>query len=381
MSSRNDRRRKADVLDPNASEATARRAFDDWMQLHAALAFEPERAAALLAEFAEPARALEQVSLVRPLRPRVLRDLRANLERLGVVGLPLTSERYPESLRAINDPPVMLLVRGDLTALRGVRVAIVGARAATVQGLEAARELGRRLACAGVTVVSGLARGVDGAAHRGALEGGGRTIAVQACGPEQIYPAEHRKLAAEIVQSGAIVTEFPVGAKPRAPYFPLRNRVISGLSRAVIVVEARDRSGSLITARHAGDQGREVFAVPGSISAAISAGPNRLIREGATPIVRLDDLYDVFAAIGLDASAVDSPDEEVSESRGQLAEGGREILSLLEGGGLQRDELARRLGKPPEQLDLDLVDLQLVGRVATDRDGRLVRVGRRGGAG
>lgn len=358
------------LLDPADPQPERARLLDHWLQLHSALVFEPERAFALLEEDADPARALARGALSPPHSARALASLRARLAEHRVRVLPLPSPSYPEALRAIADPPLLLFVRGQVEALHGALVGIVGARAASVAGLEIARALGRRLAQAGCVVVSGLARGIDAAAHRGALEAGGPTVAVQACGPESIYPAQHRRLAREIEGQGAVITEFPLGAPPRAPHFPLRNRVISGLCRAVIVVEARERSGSLITARHALDQGRDVLAVPGPIQAATSAGPNRLIRDGAVPIIAVDD---VLSDLGIDAPAL-SQSSPVTAPAPALPKGGRAILSQLARGGLHRDELARRLDHPPEQLDLDLMELQLAQHVARDRDGRFVRL-------
>jgi len=357
------------ILEPGSSDPAHLRELDAWLQLQAALAFEPERAAALLEREPDPGRVLARVALASPLSPSALRSIRRALVRDGVVGVPLASERYPAPLREISDPPLLLLVRGEPASLMGALVGVVGARAATVHGLETARELGGRLAEAGAVVVSGLARGIDAAAHRGALDAGGRTVAVQACGPDRVYPAEHRALAQEIADSGALVSEFPVATPPRAPYFPLRNRVISGLSSALIVVEARARSGSLITARHALDQGRDVLAVPGPIHAPTSGGPNRLIRDGATPIVDLDDFVE---GLGLETPAARAPRRRTVEPPPVAGE--NPILDALSRGGLARDDLAQAMGRTPEQLDLDLLDLRLSGRVALDRDGRLVAV-------
>ncbi|MDP6979918.1 MAG: DNA-processing protein DprA [Myxococcota bacterium] len=362
------------TLDPSDRDPAAAHAFDQWMQLHTALAFEPEHALALLELDGDPGRALARGALSPPHSARSLAAVRKVLTRHGVTALPITSRDYPVPLRALADPPALVFVRGNTQRLVGRLVGVVGARAATVYGLDMARQLGRRLARAGVTVVSGLARGIDAAAHRGALEAGGDTIAVQACGPDRTYPAEHRSLAREIARCGAVISEFPVGTPPRPPYFPLRNRVISGLSCAVIVVEARERSGSLITTRHAADQGRDVLALPGPITAPTSGGPNRLIRDGAVPIVDLDEVVEL---LGFESPAEPSEDAEVQEERetARVGEGGVRILRALARGGLHRDELARRVGARPEQLDLDLVGLQLQGRIARDRDGRLVEVG------
>ncbi len=292
----------------------------------------------------------------------------AILRRRGYRALPFDSPQYPAPLAALSDPAPLLLAAGDVAHLSGRLVAIVGARAATVYGLEFARALGARLASADVTVVSGLARGIDAAAHRGALEASGVTVAVQACGPDRVYPPEHRGLAAQIAERGVLLTELPVGAAPRRPYFPLRNRLISGLCCCVIVVEARERSGSLITARHALDQGRDVMALPGPVTSPTSWGPNRLIRDGAAPILELDDVFD---GLGIPAPQPNEP--SAGTQAAPLGPGSQAILEMLERGSLSRDELGRQVALDPQQLDLELIDLELQGRVLRDRDGRMVK--------
>jgi DNA processing protein len=199
---------------------------------------------------------------------------------------------FPRALSEIHDPPGVLFVRGELRPADALAVGIVGTRHATQYGLRQAERLAGALARAGFTIVSGLARGIDAAAHRGALAAGGRTIAVLATGVLEIYPPEHDRLAEEIVASGALVSETPPGGQPLAGMFPQRNRLISGLSLGVIVVEAADRSGALITARHAMEQGREVFAVPGSIESRASRGCHQLIRDGARLVQSPDDVLE-----------------------------------------------------------------------------------------
>lgn len=202
---------------------------------------------------------------------------------------PADSE-YPAALRTIFDPPSPLYVRGKILPCDAIAVAIVGARRATEYGKAVAQWLARQLAQSGVTVVSGLARGVDAAAHRGALEAGGRTIAVLGCGPDIIYPPEHRSLMAEVIGQGAVVSEFAPGTPPHGGQFPQRNRIISGLSLGVVVVEGREDSGALITADAALEQGREVFAVPGRIFDATTRAPHRLLQEGAKLVQRVEDI-------------------------------------------------------------------------------------------
>ena len=201
--------------------------------------------------------------------------------RLGASVLTLQDECYPPLLRASSDPPLVLYVRGDLRPEDVLAVAVVGSRRATPLGLQVAGDLGRGLAASGFTVVSGMARGIDAASHRGALDAGGRTIAVLGSGLDRIYPAEHRALAESIAARGAVVTEFPFGSAPLQRNFPERNRVIASLTWATVVVEAAQGSGSLITADLAADEGRMVYAVPGSLDEPNSLGTNELLRSGA----------------------------------------------------------------------------------------------------
>ncbi|TAL29653.1 MAG: DNA-protecting protein DprA [Phenylobacterium sp.] len=208
------------------------------------------------------------------------------------VALDLADERYPAWLRAIPSPPAVLYCDGLVEPRDRQAVAIVGARQATPHGLRTTETLARELSGAGFTIVSGLARGIDAAAHRAALDAGGRTIAVLGCGLDVTYPPEHARLREEIAGCGAVLTEFPAGTQPKPAHFPQRNRIISGLSLGVVVVEAAEDSGSLITARRALEQGREVFAVPGSIDAPLSRGPHGLIKQGAKLVEAVDDIVE-----------------------------------------------------------------------------------------
>lgn len=214
----------------------------------------------------------------------------AKLERHNVSVLTLEDDAYPRLLKHIVSPPPILYVRGTLMPGDELSVGVVGTRRATTYGLDMAARLSRDLAAAGVTIVSGLALGIDTAAHRAALEAGGRTIAVFGCGLDTIYPPRNRALAERIVESGALVSEYPLGARPDARNFPVRNRIISGLSRGVLVVEAPSRSGALITTSFAADQGRDVYAVPGSALSPASAGSHALIRDGATLVTSAEDI-------------------------------------------------------------------------------------------
>ena len=216
------------------------------------------------------------------------------IERAGRGGVTIVTSRdplYPPRLLAADDHPAYLYVKGSLDG-DDVCVAVVGSRAASTYGKYTTERLCRELALRGVTVVSGLARGIDSAAHRGALAGKGRTVAVLGCGLDVVYPPENESLCGEIARQGALVSEFPLGTPPNAPNFPARNRIISGISLGVVVVEASQKSGSLITARIALEQGREVFAVPGSIDSSGSRGTNQLIKQGAKLVENVDDILE-----------------------------------------------------------------------------------------
>lgn len=350
------------VLDPSDSRRRSGDDLDVWLDLNSRMALDPRAARELLAR-AGSARGALRLLGVDPFRDDPERDrARAALHGCGAVALPISSRVYPSRLEALSDPALLLFVRGDVSALAAPAVAIVGARAATAYGLDVARRFASELAQAGCVVVSGLAWGIDAAAHRAALEAGGRSVAVQACGIDRVYPAPHRRLAEQIAAAGAVISEFPPGVRPRKAFFPLRNRLISGLSRAVVVVEARERSGSLITARHAASQGVDVFAVPGPIHVPTSAGTHRLLREGAWLAAEPGD---VLSALG---SAAASPVERAMRSLGARE---RAVLEALERKPATREELARVLECAPHDLSLALLELELEGQVVEDRDGRL----------
>ena len=260
--------------------------------------------------------------------------------------------RYPQLLAQLHDPPRQLHVRGDPEVLAQPSVAVVGARSCSPYGAQVAHDLARALTGAGVVVVSGLARGIDGEAHRGALEAGGATVAVLGCGIDRDYPRSHAELAGRIRQSGAVVSEYPPGVEPAPWRFPARNRIIAGLCLATVVVEARERSGALITADFALELGREVFAVPGEITAALSAGTNDLLRQGAAPLL---SAHDVLFALGLDAL--------VPSRMRKVSEGATAVLELLADGARGADELARLGRLPTAEVATALVELELAGLV------------------
>jgi DNA processing protein len=267
-------------------------------------------------------------------------------------------EGYPSLLAELHDPPSRLYLRGgSAELLRRPAVAIVGARSCSPYGAQVARELARDLAAAGVVVVSGLARGIDGEAHRGALAAGGVTVAVLGCGIDRDYPRSHTELARRIAEDGLIVSEYPPGVEPAPWRFPARNRIVAGLSLATVVVEARERSGALITADFALELGRDVFAVPGEITSALSAGANDLLRQGAAPLLSPDD---VLGAIGLQRA----PPAAVAS----LSPAAETVRATLRDGARAADELARAVGLESAELATALVELELAG-LATSADG------------
>jgi DNA processing protein len=272
----------------------------------------------------------------------------AGLARRGLRFLARSDPAFPSLLRAIHDPPPGLFLRGagEPALLARPSVAIVGARACSAYGAGVARMLGRELAAAGLVVVSGLARGVDGEAHRGALEADGLTVAVLGCGVDRDYPASHRELARRICERGLVVSEYAPGVEPAPWRFPARNRIIAGLATATVVVEAREASGALISADFALEEGREVFAVPGEITSSLSAGANALLRLGATP---LTCAADVLEALGLEAAPRPKPNAEAAA-----------LLALLPA---SADELARATGSPTAALGALLARLELEGVV------------------
>lgn len=353
------------LLDPADPRPDASRLLRDWLAFQRAYARRPQAGAELLRRWGDPARALRDAGV--PAEPRAdERDL-ARLRRSGARALPLLSSEFPERLAQLSDPPPLLAVRGDASVLHGPAVAVVGARAASASGLEVAAELGSGLAAAGLVVVSGLARGIDAAAHRGALEAGGRTVAVLACGPERVYPTAHRRLAEQIVGAGALVWEQPPGTPLLPAYFPFRNRLLTGLSLALVVVEARLRSGSLTSAGHAARQDVDVFAVPGPVTSPTSAGTNQLLHEGAFVARSSADVVSLLDQRGVPVRTVRPARAAPPVRRPEL---GR-IVDALHTRPATRDELAARLGLRPEQLAPQLLELELEGCIAEERDGRL----------
>lgn len=275
----------------------------------------------------------------------------------------LADAAYPQTLLEIPDPPPLLYVKGNAALLSQPIIAVVGSRNATPQGLKNAESFSQALSGAGWCVASGLALGVDGAAHRGALRGQGSTIAVVGTGLDIVYPARHRALAHEIVQTGALVSEFPLGEPSKAGNFPRRNRIISGLACGVLVVEANMESGSLITARLAGEQGREVFAIPGSIHSPLSKGCHRLIKQGAKLV---DSIQDILEELGNVPISSDVSSESIEPVHPLLEQMGFDAVAV--------DSLIQTSGLTSDQVSAMLLGLELEGKIASLPGGRYQRI-------
>jgi DNA processing protein len=283
-------------------------------------------------------------------------------EKAAVKIVPFTDSSYPARLRMISDPPSLLYLKGEIRRDDEKAVAVVGSRSTSDYGRRVARDLCRGLASLGFTVVSGMARGIDGTAHETSLNAGGRTIAVLGSGVDRVYPAEHDKLYRRISENGAVISEFPMGTRPLAFNFPARNRLISGLSLGVIVVEATEKSGSLITAALALEQGREVFAVPGEVGASRSRGAHRLIRQGAKLVETVDDIVEEIAPQLLVRSgkAVSAPRRTLPQNLGDEFQ---RIFGLFQERSLQIDEVIESSGCSPSRVSEILLELELQGYI------------------
>ena len=325
-----------------------------------------ERFGSLRAAWAQTADGLHEAGIDGPTARRFVQarqklDLAAELTRLDTAGVQAITwddaERYPRLLRHIANPPVVLYVRGELLPADELAVALVGTRLPSGYGRQVAHKLAGELAAKGVTIVSGLARGIDAEAHRAALAAGGRTLAVLGSGLDVMYPREHAGLAREIARAGAIITEYPLGTKPDAVHFPARNRIVSGLSLGTIVVEAGDTSGALITARMAGEQGRDVFAVPGSIFSKQSFGVHRLIQDGAKLVVGVQDVLDELN-LGMVAHQLELPAAPQPQDPQEAA-----LLAVLDGEPRHIDDIARQAGLAVAQVSSLLTLMELKGLV------------------
>jgi len=311
-----------------------------------------------------PAEALQAAGLSTKLAERVIQvrsgvDLDNYLERVNKQGIEILTwddVLYPPRLKEIDQPPPVLYFRGVLIPEDTWAVAVVGTRRVSAYGRQVAEDIGSFLAANGVTVVSGLARGVDAIAHQSALKAGGRTIAVLGCGVDRIYPPEHTQLAGRIMANGAILSDYAMGTPPDASNFPPRNRIISGLSMATVIVEAGETSGALITAQFAIDQGREVFAVPGNILAPQSKGTNKLIAQGAHPLLSVQDLLDILNLTRVTEQRQSRRVLPVDETESKL-------MSVLTQEPLHMDEIRIQTGLPIERVSATLVMMELKGLV------------------
>jgi len=360
----------------------------DWIALNMIRGIGPRTANQLIDRFGTPAQvfAASRLSLEKEgIKPETIQELhdseileKANaeierLEQLGAIVITLEDEDYPPLLREIYDPPIALYIRGDLKKVSARPcLAVVGSRRCSTYGINAAQSLSRDLAQNGLTIVSGLARGIDAAAHRGALEAGGLTIAVVGTGLEMTYPKEHKKLEEEIAASGAVVSEFPLGTPPLPQNFPYRNRVLSGLCFGVLIVEAAEHSGSLITARLANEQGREVFAVPGNITSQTSFGTNFLIKDGAKLVQHWRDVAEELPRdVREGILGVDRPKRGVTQSNVQpmfetvaLSDHERKLLDLLTADAPSHvDQLLISSGMNSSDLMTALLGLEMKDRI------------------
>ncbi len=308
-----------------------------------------------------------RLAAVQGMGPEVAREIRAweksfdlagelrRVEELGLRVIDCEDPEYPSMLREIYDPPLVLYTKGDLTALQRRGVAVVGSRRTTYYGQEVAKKLAYQIAYAGLTVNSGLARGIDTLAHQGALAAKGKTVAVMGCSMDRVYPAENQALADKIVESGGVLmAEFPLGTPPDRQTFPMRNRIVSGLSHGLVVVEAGESSGALITARMGLEQGRSVFAVPGRIDQPTSVGCHKLIKEGAKLVEGVEDILAEFDFLFPPTVAEGKrpwPDD--------LTEAERKLLEAMEDDENQLDTLVRKSGLPTSEVSSTLLRLEM----------------------
>ena len=294
-----------------------------------------------------------------PLEKRVKRELYL-LDKVKGRILTLRDERYPRRLKAIYDPPAVLYLKGEIRQSDDLAVAIVGSRKTSPYGRMMTEKISQELAHEGVTVVSGMARGIDSVAHGGALSAGGRTLAVLGCGIDVIYPRENRSLFTRITEQGAVLSEFPMGSPPEAGHFPKRNRIISGLSIGVVVIQAGPESGSLITANCALEQGREVFAVPGNIGAEGSRGTHRLIKDGAKLVESSKDILEEILPQWRD-EAIRAREPEVPKP--SLPEEERKLYEFLEEDPTYIDVIIRETRIDPGRVSSLLLNLELKGLI------------------
>jgi len=296
----------------------------------------------------------------------IIEKLLATLETKGIAYISRNNENYPSMLKEIHDPPLGLFFKGTLPSDDYAKIAIIGSRKCSEYGLLTARLLARPLAAAGVVVVSGMAKGVDSMAHRGAIQGGGKTIAVLGCGVDICYPSENKQLMMEIINNGCVASEYAPGVTPTPAFFPARNRIISGLSRGVVVTEAALKSGTLITVDQAQEQGREVFAVPGNISSKLSGGTNQLIRDGAYPV---SDHTDILSVLKISPVT----ENEIQKDKPQLAQEEKRVYDNLSLEPVSFDMLASLTGIDIGKLHLICTGLELKGLAKKIPGSRYIR--------
>ncbi len=341
----------------------------DLVALHLVPGIGPRLTAALLGRFGTAAAVLrasvQELQEVPHIGPKVAHDLARALdrtdvdaefrlmERHGVRLLLRGAPEYPKALEQIHDPPFLLYVRGEISPADANAVALVGSRHCSGYGRRVTERLAAELSRAGFTIISGLARGIDGSAHRAALQAGGRTLAVLAGGLSRIYPPEHADLARDVAAAGALITEASMAQEPMAGMFPARNRLISGLSRGVIIVEAAEKSGALITARHAAEQGKTVFAVPGPLDSPSSAGTHHLLRQGAVLVRGVEDILEELDGVRSPAPA------KPAEPPPALDDTQRKIWEFLQEKPRHVDEMAQQLGLTVPQLSGALLTMEM----------------------
>jgi DNA processing protein len=280
---------------------------------------------------------------------------------------------YPVLLAQLPDPPPLLYIHGDVSLLSEPQLAMVGSRNPSSSGRQTAVDFARHLASAGLVITSGLALGIDAACHQGALDANAPTIAIMGTGLDRVYPARHRDLARRIAEQGSLVSEFPLGTSPQPGNFPQRNRIISGLSLGTLVVEAAIRSGSLISARYALEQGREVFAIPGSIHNPLARGCHHLIREGAKLVETAQDVIDELGSLAAACSALPGFGEETARPQ-QLGEEYLQLLDSIDFDPTSVDQLVERSGLTPAEVSSMLLQLELNGHIASNPGGRYSRL-------
>jgi len=371
-----------------SSSPTNRDDLIDWIRLIRTEGVGPIMFRQLVSRFGAPSEALHHLPVLTAKRKKPMtlctpaqaeKEITA-ADRAGLTYMTWRDEDYPTALAAIDDAPPVLLLKGDRSLLNRAGIAIVGARNASVNGRKIAAQLAIGLVKAGLVVISGMARGVDGAAHGAALRAEGKTIAVLAGGTDVIYPPEHKDLHAQIAAAGVVVSEAPPGAEPLAALFPRRNRIISGLSRGVVVVEATPRSGSLITARLAGEQGRDVFAVPGSPLDPRAQGPNGLIRDGAVLVENIDDILSVIGAASVPPSvSFRSSQNLLQDIDNTNINDDNTVMKLVEGAlgasPTAVDEVVRQCQVSPALVATALLELELAGRLERYPGNRVALIG------